>query len=91
MEGTIGDVVLTEEALAGSLAAGHRSVQPDTIKRFLADVDRYCNRDAAEALARRLRPEPPDHRNGHVNGSPLFGRIARLVPRPLAGRRRSDS
>ncbi len=84
-EGAVEDVVVTEEALTGALAVAPRSVQTDSIERFLADVDRYCSREASEAISRRLRPSPCQT-NGHANGTTLLGRISGLLPGPL-GRR----
>lgn len=88
-DGRLEAVDVSEDALAESLAAAPRSVQPESVEQFLADVDRYCNRDLAAAMARRLKPAPPvSEGNGHVDHPAFLGRIARLIPRPRAGRRR---
>ena len=83
VHGTFEDVALTEEVLAESLAAGPRSVQPDSIERFLSDADRYCGRDVEASMRARFMTETAINRNGQPNGSKLFRGIRRRLPRPV--------
>ena len=45
---------LTEEDLARSLTEVPRSVQADAMQQFIADVDRFCDREVRESLSTRL-------------------------------------
>ena len=67
VQGAIDDIVVSEDVLADSLSAAPRSIQGDSIDRFLSDVDRYCGGDLAATIARRLprsdrKPSKPAQR-----------------------------
>jgi SpoVK/Ycf46/Vps4 family AAA+-type ATPase len=52
------EVQLTENDLSESLNEVPRSVQPQSVARFIEDVNRYCDRRIAASISRRLRPTP---------------------------------
>jgi hypothetical protein len=52
------DIHLTEEDLVRSLKDVPRSVDEDAVNRFVEDVDRYCDREIAESISKRLCPTP---------------------------------
>jgi hypothetical protein len=88
VRGGIEDVVVTEEVLADSLSVTPRSVQADSIDRFLSDIDRYCGGGVSATIARRLRPGPRVNHRGQHNGSSLVGKLAKLVSWPFSDTRR---
>jgi SpoVK/Ycf46/Vps4 family AAA+-type ATPase len=91
LQGSSEDVVLTEEVLAESLAAGPRSVHPDSVERFLADVQRDCSRGVAAWIRARLSPGIAIGPNGQPEESKRFLRVRRSLRRPVAGLRSKRS
>ena len=52
----ITEFVLTREELTRSLIEAPRSIQTATLDQFIEDVRRFCDREVATSMSKRLRP-----------------------------------